>query len=128
MRREHSGGYLRVGDKETDPHEIHDRMVRAGDNWAEADAAARLLEDTLKTVLAQEVQKVMADGSIRGVERAESIARTSPAFIEHVKALAEARERANKSRVRWDSARVFTDLVRTVNANRRAELQNLGSV
>lgn len=97
--------------------EIHLRLVTAGEEWADLDAAASLLEETRKSVLAELMNK--ADGSMAA---RESEALAEPAYKLHVTNMVAARKASNRARVRYDSAKAWTELVRTQEATRRAEM------
>ncbi len=86
-----------------------------GDAWADTDAAYRALEDTEKTVLAE--QFLSAEGS---VAQREACARVSTLFREHLTAKAEARKAANRAKVAFDVFKVFIELQRTNASSQRA--------
>jgi hypothetical protein len=104
-----------------DPHAIHARLLRLGEEWAEANAAAALLEETQKPLLAQLTIGRMGDTKTTRAQ-AETEAMASEPYAEHIERMVEARRAANVARVRWQSAQVWADLARSANANRRAEL------
>lgn len=106
-----------------DPRELHSRLVKLGEEWAEAEAAAQLLEETRKSVLGEIFQRKVVHMSATA---AEHVARATEDYRDHIKAMVEARHEANKRRVRYDSAKVFIDLLRSQHATRREELRQLG--
>ena len=97
--------------------EIHDRLVKAGEEWADQDAAASLLEETKKTVLAELMTAL--EGSVAS---RESEALADPVFKLHVTHMVAARKAANRARVKYDSAKAWCELVRTQESTRRAEM------
>lgn len=97
--------------------EIHDRLVAAGEDWADLDAAASLLEETKKSVLAELMNK--AEGSVAA---RESEALANPVYKHHVTTMVAARKDANRAKVKYDSAKAWCELVRTQEATRRAEM------
>jgi hypothetical protein len=97
--------------------EIHDRLVKAGEDWADLDAAASLLEETKKSVLAELMNK--AEGSMASRE-AEALA--DPSYKLHVTRMVSARKESNRAKVKYDSAKAWCELVRTQEATRRAEM------
>ncbi len=107
------------------PDAIFHRIVEVGEEWAEADKAARLLEDLTKSRLAQLTLREQA----RGVSRvqAETEALASDAYQEHVRSGIQAREHASKLQVRHKAALMWVELWRSLNANQRAEMR-LGGV
>jgi hypothetical protein len=98
-----------------DSQKMHDRLRALGLVWGDADAAFKALEDTLKSVLAQEF--LGAQGSV--AER-EARARVSVSVREHLAAMADARKAMNAARVQYDVARVYVDLERTNASGQRA--------
>ncbi len=102
------------------PNRVHERLVCLGEDWADAKAAAELLEENKATVLAE----LMADCDSKMSQGAKEVyARSHSTYREHVKEMTRARREANKARVRYDSALVWVDLMRTQSANERAALR-----
>jgi hypothetical protein len=56
------------------------------------------------------------------VSKAELLAESDDRYIEHVTKMVDARKDANIAKVRYDTARTWTDLMRTEAANRRVEM------
>lgn len=100
-----------------DPNELHGRFVELGSDWADKDAAANLLEETKKSVLGKTF--LAAEG--KSVAEREYLALSNPGYVDHLKAMVEARKQANLARVRFDAARTWFDAARTIEATRRAE-------
>jgi hypothetical protein len=94
-------------------------LRKRGDDWADKDAAYKALEEVQKSVLANSF--VATDGSV--AER-EAKARISPAFMEHLGAIAKARQEANRARVSYDVYRTYVELMRS-NASTQRALVNL---
>lgn len=105
-------------DSRLDPERAYLALTQAGEEWADAEAAAQLLEETRKTVLAQEMTKAES-ASIAGKEM---LALASDAYREFVAGMVKARKAANKARVRYDSAKVLCELRRSEESSRRAEM------
>lgn len=101
-----------------DPERVYQSLVEAGETWADADAAASLLEETRKTVLAE--CEARAEASSMAMK--EMIALADPVYKEHVAGMVRARKAANKARVRYDSAKVLSELRRSEESSRRAEM------
>lgn len=101
-----------------DPNEIAERMRLAGEDWSDKDAAANLLEETKKSVLAELINN--ADGSSMAAK--ESQAQADPAYKLHLTNMVNARKEANRARVKYDSARAWVELIRTSEATRRTEM------
>lgn len=101
-----------------DPARFAQAIVRKGEAWADAEAAAALLEETRKTVLASE----MAKQGDMPVSKAEMHALASDVYRKHVLSMVEARQAANKARVAYDGAKAMMELARSAEATRRAEI------
>jgi len=101
------------------PTEIAERMRLAGEEWSDLDAAANMLEETRKSVLAELVNQSKG-GSIAAKE---SEALANPAYKLHLTNMVNARREANRARVKYDTARAWVELVRTSEATKRAELR-----
>lgn len=103
------------------PDTLHQRLVDLGEDWADKNAAADLLEETQKTLLA----KLTIDATLRGaksVAAAEMVAKSSDEYAAHLVATNEARRIANRARVAYDAAKVWVEMARTLESSRRAEM------
>ena len=101
-----------------DPDRAFQAIVDAGEAWAEAEAAAALLEETRKSVLA----KLMNESPIASIAGKEMTALADPEYKKFVEGMVQARKVANKARVRYDSAKVLAELRRSQESTRRAEM------
>ena len=99
-----------------DPEAIYQKLTDAGEEWADKDAAANILEETKKSLLAE--LKVGFTGSDAERER-NALAETT--YKLHLKNMVAARREANRSKVRYDSMRVLAEMRRTQESTRRAE-------
>lgn len=102
-------------------HQIFQRLCAMGEEWADQDAAARLYENLENSRLAQLTLEVMAAERTSRAQ-AEQTAQASDEYQEHLRDMVEARRKANRLKVRWDSAKMWCELMRSQNANRRAEM------
>jgi hypothetical protein len=100
-----------------DSEKIHHALVRAGEEWADLDAAASLLEETKKSVMAKLINE--AEGSVNAREYK---ALADPEYTKHVEGMVTARKQANKAKVRYDSAKILAELRRSEESTRRAEM------
>lgn len=98
------------------PNDIHEKLVTLGTEWAEENAAADLLEETKKSVLAE----LMNECNEKTMAAKETYALSHQKYLDHVEGMTLARKAANKAKVRYASAIVWIDLLRTQNANERA--------
>lgn len=104
-----------------DPDKAYAALVKAGEDWADADAAASLLEETKKPMLAQlKLQSAEKTDAAR-----ETQALASPQYKEFLQEMVGARKHAIKLRVRYDSAKTLAEHRRTQESTRRAEAQIL---
>lgn len=101
-----------------DPNVIAHRMETLGHDWADKNAAAQLLEDTEKSILAEITQDYRPNS--KSMSEAESLARASKRFRDHLASAIEARRVANRARVTFDSLRAEIELRRTAAATDRA--------
>lgn len=92
-------------------------MVRLGISWAEKNAAADLLEESKKSVLAELAQKATG-----GVAERERVALASDVYQAHLIAMVNARRDANIARVNYDGAKAWLEMARSVESTRRAEM------
>jgi ribosomal protein L20A (L18A) len=93
-------------------------LGRWGDDWADKHAAASLLEETLKPLLAQLTLKYRAGEKHKS--DAETKALADPEYMEHVTRMIAARKEANRARVRYETIKTKVELQRTNSANDRA--------
>lgn len=100
-----------------DAEKIYESLVKAGEEWADAQAAADLLEETKKSVMAKLVNE--AEGSVNAREYK---ALADPEYRRHIDGMVTARKAANKARVRYDSAKILSELRRSEESTRRAEM------
>ena len=101
-----------------DPEKMYERIVAAGEAWADAEAAASLLEETRKTVLA----KAMNDAAAVTISAKEMLALGSDDYKKFVEGMVRARAAANKARVKYDSAKILAELRRSQESTKRAEM------
>ena len=100
-----------------DPDVLRQRIVALGHDWADANGAAELLEESRKSVLAQYALKMPG----KSMAERESMALACEEYREHFRAMVSARTKANRARVEYDAARTWVDLVRSMESTRRME-------
>src|SRR5262245_50518680 len=103
---------------ELDPDHLRQRLMDLGNEWADQNAAADILEETKKTVLAE----VMSQCNAKSRSEREDFALNSEIYRDHLVAMVEARRKANRARVAFDSAKTWNDLARTLEATNRAQM------
>lgn len=102
-----------------DPRPLTDRLIEAGEAWADLNAAAEMLEETKGTLLA----KLLAERFDMPAWKAEAMAKSHPSYHAHLAAMVKARQDANRARVRYDSGKAYVELARSAESTRRAEMQ-----
>ena|SRR5690349_9005699 len=91
----------------------------AAKRWVQADAAARLLEDTKSAVLAQR----MAELGDMSVAKAESEVKASPEWHDFITKMINARTEANLEKVKMEFVRMKFSEWQSAEASSRAELR-----
>ncbi len=90
-----------------------------GLEWADLDAAARLLEEGKTTYLAQ---RMAALGDMP-VSKAEREVKASADWADYIKKMVSARTRANKARIEWKFLEAQAWEHRDEEATKRAEMR-----
>ena len=99
-----------------DPERIYRQITDAGEEWADKNAAADLLEETKKTVLAELMTTFQGSTAER-----ERNALATAEYKHHLTSMVAARKESNRARIRYDSVRVLGEMRRTQESTRRAE-------
>jgi hypothetical protein len=94
----------------------------AGEEWADAEAAAQILEDSKSAVMAQ-WQTELGD---LPVNRAEQTVKASNRWRDYITDTVEARRQANVAKVILESIKMRAMEMQAKEANQRAELKILG--
>ncbi len=102
-----------------DVDRIYQKLLESGNEWADKQSAADLLEETRKIVLSEQI---IAAGA-KSHALSETMALASPEYKEHVVAMNSARRAANRARVNYEAVKTLTELRRSEEATRRAESQ-----
>lgn len=98
------------------PEAIYQKLNETGGAWVDKNAAAELLEETKKTVLAE-----LMNGLVGPKTEREAKALADPAYRLHLTNMVTARKEANRARVKYDSMKVLAEMRRTQESTRRAE-------
>lgn len=104
-----------------DPAQIGAELDKAGADWVNLDAAARILEETKAVVRAEIERRHLEQGMTSA--KAETLAQADPVYRAHLELMVENRRKANLARVLFDSLRAEVELIRTVESSRRAEMR-----
>lgn len=102
-----------------DPDKTYAALVKSGEEWAELDATATLLEETKKSVLA----KLMLESTGTTQSAKEMLALADPKYAEFIGGMVNARKAATKARVRYDSAKTLSELRRSQESTKREEMR-----
>ena len=102
--------------------ELYNKLVKAGETWSDLDAAATLLEETKKVVLAQQINETLATGD-HSVASAEKFALTFGIYKDHIKLMVEARQEANRAKVQYYGMQTYVELYRTQQSTKSAEME-----
>lgn len=94
----------------------------AGEDWADKEAAAQLLEDSKSAVMAQR-QTMLGDIP---VNRAEQLVKASEWWRTHVQTIVEARRVANQAKIKVEYLKMRFHEHQSREANGRAEMRFLG--
>lgn len=107
--------------EEFKPERIYKMIVEAGDDWADKDAAATILEETKKTVHSEIFN---GQPQAMSVSAREHAANADSAYKLHVINMVTARKNAHKAKVRFDGAKLLSEMRRTEAATQRALMRN----
>jgi len=99
--------------------ELYHKLVTAGEDWSDKDAAASLLEETKKSIIAGLKNESGANSNIAKEDYAWEHQTTKC----HIENMVKARHEANKAKVHYESIKTWIDLLRTKEATKRAEIQ-----
>lgn len=101
-----------------DPDRFYSSVIEAGNDWADKNAAADLLEESKKSVLAE--LSTQAAGGSNAAKEAAALADAS--YRLHVTNMVAARREANRARVKYDAMKMLAELRRSQESTRRAEM------
>lgn len=111
--------------KTIDPEKVFHKVNAAGQEWVEAQAKAQLYEDSEKSELSTITMNKLKAGAT-SMAQAEAMARSDPDFKDYVKTKVLARKEANEAKVRYESAKIWWEAMRTQAATLRNELSMTG--
>ena len=101
------------------PDRLHARIVELGEAWADADAAAALLEETKKVVAA----RLFLNAAGKSVAEREAMALASDDYRQHIASMVEARRVAQRAKVKYDGSKTWVDMVRSLESTERTRMQ-----
>jgi hypothetical protein len=110
-----------------DPEKLSQEVISLGEEWADADAAASVLEETKKSELSRLIilnmeTKLGVGGKQLSVAQAENMALSDDHYTAHLQRMIEQRRLANRLRVRYDMGRMKLELYRSLQATLRNEM------
>ena len=119
-----------------DPPRLVALVARAGQDWADTDAAASVLEESKKPLFAEIALGYLQSGKPPAkpgdaprpmpANQAELHALADPRYRAHLDAMVDARKTANRCRIRYDQGRMYLELMRSLQATRRQEAAMAG--
>lgn len=118
--------------RQLDPTRLTNEVVEDGARWADLDAAASVLEEGRKGLLAkltlEAIEGSLAGGGKRPMSatQAELYALSDAQYQTHLTLMVDARRAANHAKVRYDLGRKRLDLIQTAHANLRSEMRMSG--
>ena len=105
--------------KTLDSNELYQKLIEAGNDWADKQAAFNVLDDTKHSVMA----KLTLKSEASSVAAREVEAKASDEYTNHVKVTQDAFKEALKAKVKWESIKIWIELRRSEEATKRAELR-----
>lgn len=108
-----------------DPRRLTEEVIRIGEEWADQDAAASILEETKKTLLAKLATEYIDLSAPKAMSAtaAEMRALSDPRYEAHIQMMVQSRQEANRLRVRYDMGRMKLELMRSLQATIRNEMR-----
>ena len=101
----------------------YQEQLETGNDWADKNAAADLLEKTEKTLLSQ------ISSNYEGSEAAkERLARKDSGYVLHCEQMVEARRDANRAKVKWEATKSLGSFRQTQESLKKAEIQAQNSM
>jgi hypothetical protein len=107
-----------------DPRKLAYTLVEHGNDWADKNAAAELLEENRRNLRSQIAMGFLPEA--KSLAKAEMMAEDTDQYRAHIAAMVEARKHANKARVLYDSDKAYIDLLRSWESTKRAEMNMAG--
>lgn len=107
-----------------DPFKLHAELLRLGEDWADKDAAANLLEETKKTLLGDITNRLLV--TMEAHNAAEKAALSHKDYKEHIKLMVEAKRVANRAKVRYEGHKTLIEMLRSVNSYNREAMKSIG--
>lgn len=101
-----------------EPEKLAHELSRRGLIWADANAAAELLEEVKKSLLSK--VKLGCEG--KSMDERETKALASDEYMKHLNVMVAARRDANIARVRYDVYKTYVELTRSRIATERAAM------
>jgi anti-sigma-K factor RskA len=105
-----------------------EHLAEAYKPLAKAVSQHRLLDHQRQVVLAVQARSAIEDGTATSHAQAETVARSSPEYMQHIAKLAEAEGNLAAVRARIDYCKLQFECARSVAANTRAELSALPGI
>ena len=101
-----------------DPDRIYHHIIEAANEWVVADEDSRRLIALEKVVLAEIVNQQVGDS----MTQRKYLALASGEYKHHLALMIAAKSKANAARARYDAAKNLSELRRSEESTRRAEM------
>ena len=101
-----------------DVDRLYADLLETGETWADAQAAADLLTETRKPLLAELATQAME----KSEAARERLALAAPTYYQHVVKMVDAQHAANRAKVRYVAVQTLAEMLRTKESTRRAEM------
>ena len=109
-----------------DSNKMYHALLKAGEEWADTKAAYHALDDVTASILADVTQSYRGSNAGRGElsrAEAETMARFSPVYHDHLASVAVAHKAFLRAQVRYDSLKTLIELRRSEESTRRQEMR-----
>jgi hypothetical protein len=104
-----------------DSDRMYAKLIEYGEAWADAKAAYQALDGATASVLADLTQGYRNTETNRA--EAETMARRSPQYRDHLASVSVANKAYLRSQVRYESLKTLIELRRSEESSRRAEMR-----
>ena len=106
-----------------DSDTMYRKLMEAGEVWADTKAAYQALNDSTASVLADLTQGYRDGQDNLSVAGAETMARRSQSYRDHLASVSVAHKAYLRAQVRYDSLKTLIELRRSEESSRRAEMR-----
>lgn len=102
-------------------HSASEQIRQAGEEWANLNGAASLLEEMRKSILAE----IGNQSGEKSAAAKDQYALAHQDYHKHIREMVEARTKANIAKAKWEALKIRVDIWRSKESSRKAEMQYL---